>query len=50
VNDIGVSKITGEKIAELNFGKDKEPKYLLDDVSRVVYYLFDFKEMKAIKY
>jgi outer membrane protein assembly factor BamB len=47
---IGVSKITGKKIAELNFGKDKEPKYLLDDVSRVVYYLYEFKEMRAIKY
>ncbi len=46
----GISKINGEKKAEISFGKDKEPKYLLDDVSRVVYYLNAGTELRAIKY
>jgi hypothetical protein len=47
---IGMSKITGQKNTEMNFGKDKEPKYILDDVSRTIYYLSESKEMRAIKY
>jgi outer membrane protein assembly factor BamB len=47
---IGISKITGQKNTEMNFGKDKEPKYILDDVSRTIYYLSESKEMRAIKY
>jgi len=29
---IGISKTSGHKTTEINFGKDKEPKYILDDV------------------
>ena len=47
---IGISKTTGQKTNEINFGKDKEPKYILDDVSRTIYYLTESMEMKAIKY
>ncbi len=39
-----------KKNLEINFGKDKEPKYILDDVSRTIYYLSESKEMRAIKY
>jgi outer membrane protein assembly factor BamB len=46
----GISKISGQKKTEISFGKDKEPKYLLDDVSRVVYYLNGGVDMKAIRY
>ena len=47
---IGISKTTGQKTIEINFGKDKEPKYILDDVSRTIYYLSESMEMKAVKY
>jgi outer membrane protein assembly factor BamB len=47
---IGISKKSGQRTTEINFGKDKEPKYLLDDVSRTIYYLFDSKEVRCIKY
>lgn len=47
---IGISKITGEKIIEINFGKDNKPKYILDDISRTIYYLSESNEMRAIKY
>jgi outer membrane protein assembly factor BamB len=47
---IGVSKNNGSKVVEINFGKDKEPRYLLDDVSRVIYYQATSGELKAIPY
>ena len=47
---IGISKTTGRRTTEINFGKDKEPKYILDDVSRTIYYLSESMEMRAIKY
>jgi hypothetical protein len=47
---IGISKTTGQRTTEINFGKDKEPKYILDDVSRTIYYLSESMEMRAIKY
>lgn len=47
---VGFSKMTGQKTNEINFSKDKEPKYLLDDVSRTIYYLFESTELRAIKY
>jgi outer membrane protein assembly factor BamB len=47
---IGISKLTGAKTGEINFGKDKEPRYLLDDVSKVIYYLTPGNSMKAIRY
>lgn len=46
----GISKETGAKVSEINFGKDNDPKYLLDDVSHVVYYLNDTGVLKAITY
>jgi outer membrane protein assembly factor BamB len=47
---VGVSKISGQKIKEINIGKDKEPKYVLDDLSGKLYYLSTSNEMKAIMY
>lgn len=47
---IGISKITGQKNIEINFGRDKQPKYILDDVSRTIFYLSESNEMRAIKY
>lgn len=47
---LGISKLDGKTIKEINFGKDKEPRYLLDDVSRTVYYLSPGKELKAVRY
>jgi hypothetical protein len=46
----GISKETGSKMSEINFGKDNEPKYLLDDISRVIYYLNTSGTLKAISY
>ncbi|MFO0359957.1 MAG: PQQ-binding-like beta-propeller repeat protein, partial [Flavobacteriales bacterium] len=46
----GISKETGAKVSEINFGKDNDPKYLLDDVSRIVYYLDDNGVLKSIVY
>ena len=46
----GISKETGSKMSEINFGKDNEPKYLLDDISRVIYYLSTNGALKAISY
>ena len=46
----GISKETGSKMSEINFGKDNEPKYLLDDISRVIYYLNTNGILKAIPY
>jgi hypothetical protein len=46
----GISKETGAKVSEINFGKDNDPKYLLDDVSRIVYYLDDNGVLKSIAY
>ncbi|MFN5319452.1 MAG: PQQ-binding-like beta-propeller repeat protein [Bacteroidia bacterium] len=46
----GISKETGAKMSEINFGKDNEPKYLLDDISRVIYYLNTNGILKAIPY
>jgi outer membrane protein assembly factor BamB len=46
----GISKETGSKMSEINFGKDNEPKYLLDDISRVIYYLNPGGVLKAIPY
>jgi hypothetical protein len=37
-------------MSEINFGKDNEPKYLLDDISRVIYYLSTNSALKAISY
>lgn len=47
---MGVSKLDGKTIKEINFGKDKQPRYLLDDVGRMVYYLAPSGELKAIRY
>ena len=47
---VGILKETGAKISEINFGKDNEPKYLLDDISRVIYYLNTNGALKAIPY
>jgi outer membrane protein assembly factor BamB len=46
---IGISKLNGQKKSEINLGKDKEPKYLLDDISKTIYYLKD-GVLKSIKY
>jgi outer membrane protein assembly factor BamB len=46
----GISKETGAKVSEFNFGKDNNPKYLLDDISRIVYYLNDNGVLKSIPY
>ncbi len=46
----GISKETGAKVSEINFGKDNDPKYLLDDISRIVYYLNDGGVLKSIAY
>jgi hypothetical protein len=46
----GISKETGAKVSEINFGKDNDPKYLLDDISRIVYYLNDNGVLKSITY
>jgi uncharacterized protein YegJ (DUF2314 family) len=46
----GISKETGAKVSEINFGKDNDPKYLLDDISHIVYYLNDNGVLKSIKY
>jgi hypothetical protein len=46
----GISKETGAKVSEINFGKDNDPKYLLDDISRIVYYLDDSGVLKSIAY
>lgn len=46
----GISKETGAKVSEINFGKDNDPKYLLDDISRIVYYLDDGGVLKSIAY
>jgi hypothetical protein len=46
----GISKETGAKVSEINFGKDNDPKYLLDDISRIVYYLDDNGVLKSIAY
>ncbi len=47
---IGVSKSNGSQVVEINFGKDKEPRYLLDDVSKVIYYQFGAGQLRAIPY
>ena len=47
---LGISKQDGKTIKEINFGKDKEPRYLLDDVSRTVYYLAPSRELRAVRY
>lgn len=36
---IGVSKLNGQKKSEINLGNDKSPKYIIDDISKTVYYL-----------
>jgi outer membrane protein assembly factor BamB len=46
----GISKETGAKVSEFNFGKANNPKYLLDDISRIVYYLNDNGVLKSIPY
>jgi hypothetical protein len=46
----GISKESGSQMSEINFGKDNEPKYLLDDISRVIYYLNPTGVLKAIPY
>jgi outer membrane protein assembly factor BamB len=35
---IKVSKTNGQTLDEVNLGKDKEPKYELDDIENVIYY------------
>ncbi len=46
----GISKINGEKKVTIDFGKDKEPKYLLDDASKRVYYQIDNIRIIAYSY
>jgi outer membrane protein assembly factor BamB len=46
----GISKINGEKIVTVDFGKDKEPKYLLDDAGKRLYYQKDNEHIHAYTY
>jgi len=45
---VKVSKSSGQTIDEVNLGKDKEPKYELDNIENVIYYEQDNK-IKAYK-
>ena len=46
----GISKINGEKMVTVDFGKDKEPKYLLDDAGKRLYYQKDNEYIHAYTY
>lgn len=46
----GVSKENGDKKVSISFGKDKEPKYLLDDAAHQLYYQKDNDTLKAYGY